>query len=38
MSTAIGTLVALLVVGGAIYAPLRVLLSRRFPRRPDDEG
>ncbi|SDH31281.1 hypothetical protein SAMN05216377_12110 [Pseudonocardia oroxyli] len=34
MSGVIGTLIGILLVGAAVYGPVRVLLSRRYPRKP----
>lgn len=40
MNTFIGTVIGVLVIAGALAAPLSVLLTRRYPRRQerDDDG
>lgn len=37
MSGAIGTLIGIALLGAAAYGPVRVLLSRRYPRKPGDD-
>lgn len=38
MGQVVGTLIGFAVLGGIVYGPVRVLLTRRYPRKPSDHN